>query len=89
MNEESMSGLGGDKPHWKPDVELAAEVGLHKCFTPDCDRRVSAMSRHCCAPCAIAADDLYEIDAHTPGCNERHQRRSSDNATYTADKDDE
>jgi hypothetical protein len=52
------------------------------CRNPLCDRRVT-MALYCCAPCARAHDDVYEIHedgplAHTAACDERTRQASGE-----------
>jgi hypothetical protein len=59
---------------------------LRMCSNPACDRAVRAnflgqrQSEYCCASCAQADRDGYEIHergplAHSPGCDQRHHER--------------
>jgi hypothetical protein len=43
----------------------------HKCFKPDCMRKVSLGSRFCCGSCATAAESPapYEIEPYRPGAH--------------------
>jgi hypothetical protein len=64
-----MSGLPGAQPH-------------HKCYKPDCMRKISTGSKYCCGPCGTA-DEIHESGplGHTPGCNQRAAERGE--CTFT------
>lgn len=52
----------------------------HKCYKPDCMRKISTGSRYCCGPCGTADEGGYEIHeagplGHTPSCNQRAAER--------------
>jgi len=54
---------------------------LKPCDNELCDRQTSSGAAFCCAGCANAAQNHYEIHedgilGHSEGCNERHWVRS-------------
>ena len=51
-----------------------------KCNNPMCNRQTKTGTHYCCAACAQANEDSYEIHpdgplGHSLGCNERHTAR--------------
>ncbi|MEV4079702.1 hypothetical protein AB0J43_05355 [Nonomuraea fuscirosea] len=40
-----------------------------ECGKPDCGRAVPEGVRFCCAPCAVAAEGRFEVDAHLVSCD--------------------
>jgi hypothetical protein len=66
---------------------VTAELRLHACTKPDCDRLTSVSSLYCCAPCANAdrPGRQFELEpwhegalpylTHSPGCEARHAER--------------
>ena len=62
-------------------------AGYHKCFKPDCMRKVSLGSRYCCGSCATAGEApapfelepyspaLHPVLCHSQSCEERAAER--------------
>jgi len=56
------------------------EQKYKKCNNPLCDRQTSKGTQYCCAACATAHEDGFEIHpdgplGHSEGCNKRHAER--------------
>ncbi|QFY09627.1 hypothetical protein GBF35_25885 [Nonomuraea phyllanthi] len=67
-----------DEPARRGQVLWPVEIDgrLHyDCAKPDCERGVPHGVAHCCTACAFAAERRYEIDKHSPGCDERWEQR--------------
>jgi len=55
------------------------------CNNPMCERRTALGVDYCCAPCAYAHENHYEIHpdgplGHTASCNDRHTTNSKEKA---------
>lgn len=46
-------------------------VTYYTCNVPSCNMVVATMDIACCSPCWHANEEKYEIDKHSPRCEER------------------